>query len=200
MAEDENKWETQRLIAVNFACRADRMFEDKQLVEKLKKGDKQALCRIYDKYSHCLLATAMGILRDRGLAEDAMHDVFLEFVREIDGFVLTGKLNSYLAKCVANRSIDILRSKDQQTVELEKIKAINAESSVPEKDAVKNEELEKLDEALSQLPIEQRQVIMMHIHGQMGYRQIAKHEGVSINTIQGRYRYGMKKLKTFLSR
>lgn len=174
------------------------MFEDAQLVNRLKKGDSQALCRIYRKYGDSLLAMAIGIARDRTIAEDAMHDVFLDFVKNIDKFVLSGKLKSYLAKCVANRTIDLLRGDARHTKVLDKIKGSDPESSLPPEDASHNEELSRLDEALERLPLEQRQVIMMHIHGQMGYRQIANNQGVSISTIQGRYRYGMKKLKSLL--
>ncbi len=174
------------------------MFEDKQLINKLKNGDKKALCRIYQKYGDSLLAMAVGILHDHGLAEDVLHDVFLAFVRDINSFMLTGKLKRYLAKCVANRAIDLLRAKKNHTVDLDGINPVMADTPLPYQVAAKQEELRQLDDALSRLPIEQRQVIMMHIHGQMGYRQIALCQGVSINTIQGRYRYGMKKLKSLL--
>ena len=174
------------------------MFEDKQLVNRLKKGDKQALCRIYRKYGDSLLAMTVGIVRDHALAEDAMHDVFLAFVRDIDSFVLTGKLKSYLARCVVNRAIDLLRSRKNRTVELDKVEPVRANTPLPHQAVVMREELRKLDNALTQLPTEQRQVIMMDIHGHMGYRQSALCQGVSINTTQGRYRYGMKKLKSLL--
>lgn len=175
------------------------MFDDKQLVTSLRQGDKQALCRIYERYGDGLLSMAKGIVRDRGLAEDAVHDVFLEFVRNVDSFVLTGKLRNYLGRCVVNRCIDMMRAKDRRTVELQKIRQENPSNVKPQDNAEKNEALVELDKALGQLPPEQRLVIMMHIHGRMGYRQIAKQQGVSVNTVQGRYRYGMRKLKEMLN-
>lgn len=174
------------------------MFEDTQLVNRLKNGDREALCRIYRKYGDSLLAMATGILRDQGLAEDVLHDVFLAFVRDIYGFVLTGRLKRYLARCVANRAIDILRSRQNRTVALDRVDPPEADTPRPQQDAANREDLRKLDQALDQLPLEQRQVIMMHIHGRMRFRQIALCQGVSINTIQGRYRYGMNKLKSLL--
>ena len=174
------------------------MFEDTQLVDRLKKGDRKAMCRIYEKYGDSLLAMAAGIVRDHGLAEDVLHDVFLAFVRDIHGFVLTGKLKRYLARCVANRAIDTMRSRKNRMIDLNRVDPVEAADPPPHQNAMQQEELRKLDQALDQLPLEQRQVIMMHIHGRMGYRQIALCQGVSINTIQGRYRYGMKKLKSLL--
>lgn len=172
------------------------MFEDRQLVDRLKHGDRDALCRIYRKYGDSLLTLAAGIVRDRGLAEDILHDVFLEFVRDIDAFELTGGLKCYLARCVANRAIDLLRSRKNHSAHLSHLETVGSEMPPPPQAAVRREELRQLAEAMDQLPEEQRQVILMHVHGRMGYRQIALCQGVSINTIQGRYRYGMKKLKT----
>ncbi len=174
------------------------MFEDAQLVNRLKNGDREALCRIYRKYGDSLLAMAQGILRDQGLAEDVLHDVFLAFVRDIYSFVLTGKLKHYLARCVAHRAIDVMRSRKDRPVDLDQAEPVRADTPLPQQDAVRREEIRKVDQALGQLPAEQRQVIMMHIHGQMRFRQIALCQGVSINTIQGRYQYGMNKLKAIL--
>ena len=174
------------------------MFEDKRLITKLKTGDRNALRRIYQKYGDSLLVMAAGIVRDPGLAEDVLHDVFLSFVRDISSFDLTGSLKKYLATCVAHRAIDLLRAAKNHAVAIDRADPVEAATPLPQQAAEQQEDLERLDHALKQLPDEQRQVIMMHIHGQMGYRQIAQCQGVSINTIQGRYRYGMKKLKTLL--
>jgi RNA polymerase sigma-70 factor (ECF subfamily) len=175
------------------------MFEDRQLVNKVKNGDKNALCRIYQKYGDSLLTMAVAIVRDRGLAEDILHDVFLMFVKDIDNFVLTGKLKHYLARCVVNRAVDLSRSRNNHMAHLENLDSVHADALLPHQIVEEQEELQNLDNALNQLPDEQRQVIMMHIHGQMRYRQIALCQDVSINTIQGRYRYGMEKLKTLLT-
>lgn len=172
------------------------MFEDKQLIKRLKYGDRSAMCRIYRKYGDSLLAMAVGIVRDHALAEDILHDVFLAFVRDIDSFVLTGRLKKYLAKCVVNRAIDLLRSRNYQTLNIDRVAPVKADTTLPHQQAVDHEEFQILNHALDQLPLEQRHVIMMHVHGQMSFRQIAVCQKVSINTIQGRYRYGMKKLKS----
>lgn len=52
-----------------------------------------------------------------------------------------------------------------------------------------------LNEALDQLPVEQREVILLHLLGGMTFREIGIQQGVSINTVQGRYRYGIQRLR-----
>jgi RNA polymerase sigma-70 factor (ECF subfamily) len=48
--------------------------------------------------------------------------------------------------------------------------------------------------ALEVLPAEQREVIALHLQGDMKFRQIAAMLDLSINTVQSRYRYGMERL------
>lgn len=53
--------------------------------------------------------------------------------------------------------------------------------------------------ALEKLPIEQREVVVLRLQGDMKFRQIAEMLDVSVNTAQSRYRYGMEKLRQLLS-
>lgn len=55
-----------------------------------------------------------------------------------------------------------------------------------------------MSEALRQLPYEQREVLLLRSHSQMRFAAIAKAQGVSINTVQGRYRYAVDKLRSML--
>jgi RNA polymerase sigma-70 factor (ECF subfamily) len=73
-----------------------------------------------------------------------------------------------------------------------------ADSAGPEHRAIFGEELRQLIRALEQLPYEQREVLILHVHGGMKFRTIARQQGVSINTTQGRYRYALDKLRSML--
>jgi RNA polymerase sigma-70 factor (ECF subfamily) len=53
--------------------------------------------------------------------------------------------------------------------------------------------------ALMQLPIAQRETIVLHLQTQMSFRQIGEMQNVSINTIMSQYRYGIQKLRTLLN-
>ena len=52
--------------------------------------------------------------------------------------------------------------------------------------------------AIAVLPVEQRTVITLRLHGEMTFDEIARREGASGNTIRSRYRYGLEKLRTLL--
>jgi hypothetical protein len=99
------------------------VLEDKILVSRLRRGDAEALCRIYEKYRDNLLRLAVSLSNDTATAEDIVHDVFASFIRQARQFRLTGSLKSYLATCVANRTIqDILVGISGETETLNQLK------------------------------------------------------------------------------
>jgi len=69
----------------------------------------------------------------------------------------------------------------------------------PEQWAILNEELLGLSRAMARVPYEQREVVSLYMEGGMTFREIAAIQDVSINTVQGRYRYGMTKLRSLLN-
>ena len=171
---------------------------DRLLVTRCKQGSRDALLRIYEKYRDSLMILAIALSHDVSLAEDAVHDVFVAFAQNIASFKLTGSLKAYLARCVANRARDLMRKKQSQALSLEKNCSAPLDLSEPSRLIVCNEELRLLSSALATLPHEQREVIVLHIHGQMRFRIIAKSLGISVNTVKGRYRYGIRKLRSIL--
>jgi len=144
---------------------------------------------------------AIALSHDVGLAEDAVHDVFVAFAQNIASFKLTGSLKAYLARCVANRVRDLMRARHSQARALNSQRVCSAgiDLNEPSRLITCNEELLLLSSALAELPDEQREVIVLHIHGQMRFRIIAKSFGVSVNTVKGRYRYGISKLRSILN-
>ena len=175
------------------------MIEDELLKWQFKRGSREALRRIYEKYLNNLLTLAMALLNDVNTAEDVVHDVFVSFAKSAEGFKLRGSLKSYLATCVINRARDQIRTNQRQPVRLDGSDPISSESSEPEQSVIYREESQRLNEAIAQLPDEQREAIILHLKGEMKFREIAKLQGVSVNTIQGRYRYGLNKLRSILN-
>jgi DNA-directed RNA polymerase specialized sigma24 family protein len=73
------------------------MLNDHMLIWQLKRGKRKALSQIYEMYRDDLLRLSLALLHDTHTAEDVVHDVFLQFVRSIQQFRLTGSLKGYLA-------------------------------------------------------------------------------------------------------
>jgi len=172
---------------------------DRLLVLKFNGGDKDAYQRIYLKYRSDLLKVAGHLLHDAYVAEDVVHDVFVQFAQTCGRFELRGSLKGYLAICVANRARDLLRTTGRRA---ERDQA-RSEQSVPlqpgpEHPAMEQEVNERLAGALNQLPFEQREVIVLHLQQSLPFKEIAQHKGLSINTMMSRYRYGLDKLRSIV--
>jgi RNA polymerase sigma-70 factor (ECF subfamily) len=172
---------------------------DSLRIARRKQRRKNALRGIYEKHRDSLLILAIALSHDVNIAEDAVHDVFVAFAGNFEKFKLTGSLKAYLTKCVANRVRDLMRKKRSQALNPQDGNQVHQDLSDPESFIICNEQLRILSSALAMLPHEQREVIVLHIHGQMRFRLIAKSLGISVNTVKGRYRYGINKLRSILN-
>ena len=96
------------------------MIEDRLLLIRFKRGDPDALRRIYEKYEVYLLTAATALLNDIGSAEDVLHDSFVAFAESAKRIRLEGNLRSFLATCIANRSRDLMRKRSRDFESIEK--------------------------------------------------------------------------------
>ena len=175
------------------------MLEDRLLIFKFNRGDVSALRGVYEKYKDDLVTLAAALLTDVSLAEDVVHDVFVSFIAASRKFRLTGSLKGYLVTCVANSARNRNKSKRRRDGAVpDETGSARAGSDNPEFAAAFGEELRRLSGALEQLPYEQREVMILHSYSGMKFRTIAKQQGVSINTAQGRYRYALDKVRSIL--
>ena len=175
------------------------MLQDKLLIWKFNRGRKEVLRHIYEKYKDDLVTLAAALLTDVHSAEDVVHDVFVSFLKSFDKFRLTGSLKGYLATCVANNARNKNKAnRGHQSIEGQAVEA-ESESNNPGAAAIFGEQLRQLSCALGQLPYEQREVLILHVYSGMKFRAIAKSQDVSINTVQGRYRYALDKLRSMLN-
>jgi RNA polymerase sigma-70 factor (ECF subfamily) len=176
------------------------MIEDRLLILKCKHGSTDALRKIYQKYKDDLLVLATAILNDTSAAEDVLHDVFVGFVGTLKKFKLTGSLKAYLATCVANRARNLNRQKHSRNLGLDHADPASSNANEPYQTITCNEQSQRLNAAMAELPDEQRDTIMLHLRTGLTFRQIAKSQAASVNTIKSRYRYGINKLQKTLTR
>jgi RNA polymerase sigma-70 factor (ECF subfamily) len=124
---------------------------------------------------------------DRDRAQDALHQVFLKLVEN-------GSLNqaadkkAYLFACVRNA---VLNDSNLQRRYI----AIEPDSvwfSPPDRDYAAEQNLRR---ALNALPDDQREVIVLHVWGELTFSQIGDLLNASSNTVASRYRYALGKLR-----
>jgi RNA polymerase sigma-70 factor (ECF subfamily) len=175
------------------------MIEDRLLIFKCKRGSRAAFRRIYEKYESDLRTLAANLLDDKAVAEDIVQDVFLSFLKIVDKLELRSSLAGYLKTCVANRARDYVRQRQRQTTVINDAEQVISSDGGPVRLVIQSEELQKLGFAMNQIPYEQREAIVLHLHGQMKFKTIAKLQNVSIKTAHTRYRAGLDRLRSVLN-
>ena len=175
------------------------MIEDKLLIWRCKHGCRAAFQRIYEKYEGDLRTLAANLLYDKTAAEDVVHDVFISFLGGVDTFELRSSLAGYLKTSVANKARDYHRKKRPETVVVNDAEPAIRSDNGPVQWIMQMELSRQLDTAMSQLPYEQREAIVLYVHGRMKFRTIAKLQNVSIKTAHTRYRTGLEKLRSMLN-
>jgi len=175
------------------------MLEDKLLLWKFKHGSSGALERIYDKYETYLITVATALLNNGHDAEEVLHDFFISFVKSADKISLNGNLKAYLATCVANLARNRITRRQLEPTALNENDPIASSVLQPDLLAIQEEKTVILNHAMSQLPYEQREIIVLHVQANLKFAQIAELRSTSVNTIRSRYRYGLDKLRSLLN-
>ncbi len=176
------------------------MIDERETMARLRCGDPSALKAIYEEYKDDLFTIARCLLRDVSTAEDCLHDVFVNFAAGgASTLRLRKSLKGYLAGSVANRARDLLRRKSKEVVGLEQAPEDPSIAGEPGRRLIAEDEMERVNEALSTLPFEQREVMTLRLHGELKFKEIARRLNLSINTVQSRYRYGLDRVRVLLN-
>ena len=131
-----------------------------------------------------MLAYACSFLPSFASAEDVLHQVFERLLR--GDVKIVGEPAPYLYRSIRNASLNSIRN---QTREVE------LDDGWLEGPAGMEETAMELQSALRELPEEQREVILLHVWGQMSFEETATALGISPNTASSRYRYALLKLR-----
>src|SRR5919198_4566067 len=91
---------------------------DEALVALMERGDEGALAELYDRFGRQAYGLALRILRDDGLAEDAVQDAFLSVWRTAARFVPErGRAATWIMTLVHRRAVDLVRREEHPRVE-----------------------------------------------------------------------------------
>lgn len=180
--------------------------KDSELIAQYRNGSEAAFELLVDRYRSRVYSTIFMIVKEQGVAEDLLQDVFVKVVQTLnsDKYNEEGKFQPWLMRIGHNLAIDHFRKmKRYPSVVMEDGSNIFntllfAEENV-EDIKVKEETHAMLRRLVDELPENQKQVLIMRHYMDLSFQEIAEQTGVSINTALGRMRYALinlrKKLK-----
>jgi RNA polymerase sigma factor (sigma-70 family) len=140
-------------------------------------------------------------------AEDILQDVFYQLVRVSEDVNTIEKMSAWLFQVARNRITDLYRKKkslnfsDMKTQATDDNESLQFEAYIPDlndlPDALLTREMvwEVLEEGLSEIPVEQRDVFTMHEFDDLSFKEIAEVTGETVNTLISRKRYAILYLR-----
>lgn len=146
--------------------------------------DRNEIRKLYEHHRRGLFAYACSFVSSFATAEDILHHVFERLLRsEVE---IAGSPIPYLYRAVRNAALNQIRDRSRE-VSLD-------DGWLDSPSGMEQTGLE-LQSALRELPEEQREVIILHVWGEMSFDEVAAALGISPNTAASRYRYGLSKLR-----
>jgi RNA polymerase sigma factor (sigma-70 family) len=143
---------------------------------------------------------------DREDAEDILQDVFYELVEAYRLMKPIEQAGAWMFRVARNRITDLFRKKrpealaeqqgsqaDGEMLSIEEL--LPSPDGSPEEVYARNVLLDELEEALAELPEEQRAVFIAHEIDGRSFKEIAAESGVSVNTLLSRKHYAVMQLR-----
>lgn len=163
-------------------------------VASAKEGDRDALRYLYVRYADNVYGYVRSIVREEHEAEDVTQEVFAKLMRVIPKYEDRGlPFHAWILRVARNVAVDRLRSR--RLVPCEEVRG-----SDEREDSLQRERSVAFDEALSELPDEQRKVLYMrHVLG-LSPGEIAEQMGRTEGSIHGLHHRGRETMREALCR
>ena len=181
-----------------------KKFDDETLIRLIAGSQSDALGELYDRYSRLVFGMARNALGDQGLAEEITQDVFMRIWNKASTYqAVQGKVVSWIAGITRNRAIDVFRHQksllDGNSLSLEELPLFDPPDSLNVEQEIESKLKERrVQQALFQLPVEQREVLALAYFRGYTHEEAAKALGQPLGTVKTRIRLGMQKLRETL--
>jgi RNA polymerase sigma-70 factor (ECF subfamily) len=166
------------------------------LVERCRKGDTKAQFELYKIYYKPMYNICLRMVGSQVEAEDVMQEAFLNAFTKIDTYQGVVSFGAWLKKIVINRSLDHLKKR--------KVKFEELNEKIPDEEPVSIEiseiQMEKLKNAIQQLPDGYRVVLSLYLLEGYDHEEIAQILGITNVSSRSQYMRAKLKLREMLHR
>ncbi len=170
--------------------------DERQLVEGLRKDDRETLAAVYDAYGALAYGLAFKVVGSQTEAEDVVQESFLALWRQADRLDPEKGLRSYLLSIVHHRAIDRIRRRGRRPeTELDLDLPLPSNDEDPADTAVRNSERETVRAALVALSLDQRRTVEMVYFQGLTMSEAAERLGIPTGTVKSRLRLALGRLR-----
>ena len=159
---------------------------ERQLIEAIQAGDREALRRLYERYSRYAMGVSLRIVPEREDALDIVQDAFVSILTTIGTFEYRGEgsLRNWVAKITTNRALDWLRHHDRLLLSDQLPDEIEEEEEETPLEEVPPDILSGM---IDRLPETSKTIVTLHAFGQMSHKEIARKLGISAKTSMSQF-------------
>lgn len=182
----------------DVARSASDLDRDRAIARGLARREPQALEALYAATSRACFSVVLGMVGDRGHAEDVQQQVYAELWRRAEEFdPARASLLTWVLIVARSRSLDHLRRRTESPVEADAIAALSGGSLDRGFDDVVQRAL--VAEALTTIPAEERELLRLRFWAGLSQVEIAERTGVPLGTVKSRMTSGLGRLRSFLA-
>lgn len=169
--------------------------KDRELIQKVHSGSKEALSIIIDRYYTDIFRFCLYMVQSEEDAYDITQETFLKFIRYGTSYQ-HNNLKGYLLTIARNICFTFFKEKKRTLTKCEWEEIDGIPYGI---DKIKEAEVSVyLGSLLSELSQDMREVIILRIYEEMKFKDIARIMGCSISTAKSRFRLGVKHLKNLM--
>lgn len=173
---------------------------DDELAALGLRGSAEALEELYRRYRRPLMGFAYRLTGDRALAEDIFQSTFIYFFQHLDRYAPKGKLSAYLFRIARSKALDAKSAaRRERSAAREYLFTPAPSAGTSSEEEASAQALEsKVRDAMENLPVHLREVVVLRLYQDMDYARIGEITGVSEATARSRMRYGLDALRQAL--
>jgi RNA polymerase sigma-70 factor, ECF subfamily len=181
-----------------------KKFDDESLIRLIVGSQTEALGELYDRYNRLVFGMARNAVSDQALAEEITQDVFMRVWNKASTYQAEqGKVVNWIAGITRNRAIDVFRHQksvqDDRSLSLEDLPFFDPPDNLNvEREIESKFKKQRIQQALFQLPEEQRNALALAYFRGYTHEEAAKALGQPLGTVKTRIRLGMQKLRHLL--
>lgn len=170
--------------------------EDSALMLRYQDGDVAAFETLYRRHNDALYRYLLRMCNHRATAEDVFQEVWGKIIKARDSYRPTAKFTTFMYRVAHNCFIDHVRRNKRHANSTEFEPELHAGAGdSPDMETERQLARERLNEALKDLPDEQRDAFLLYEEGGLSVDDIATVTGSNRETAKSRLRYAVKKLR-----
>lgn len=180
---------------------------DAVLIRKYIEGEESALGILIERHQSKIYGFIYSKIKDKDLCDDVFQDTFIKVIKTLksNSYNEEGKFVPWVMRIAYNLVIDHFRRAKkmpfQRDTDEYSVFSLLTDSSLNAENQIILDQVElDLSRIIEELPPDQREVLIMRMHQDLSFKEIADLTGVSINTALGRMRYAIMNLRKVIEK